>query len=73
MNIMASTTRTVQAQCPTCKQRMPHETEGVRRDDDGRRRQSMTCRACKTTTTVYEDPDGFQVNYDWPDGSEGDR
>lgn len=50
---------------------MPHETDGVRRDDDGRRCQSITCKVCATTTTVYEDPDGFQVNYDWPDGSAG--
>ncbi len=67
--LMATTTKTVLAQCPTCKKRMPHETVGIRKGGDGRRSQAMTCKVCATTTTVYEDPDGFQVNFDWPDGS----
>lgn len=67
---MTNQSRTVHVECPTCKERMPHETIGVRSGDNGRRRQSMTCNVCATTTTVYEDSDGFQVNYEWPDGSE---
>lgn len=62
---------TVLAQCPTCKKRLPHVTDGLSRDDDGRRCQSMTCKACATTTTVHEDTDGFQINYKWPDRGEG--
>lgn len=67
---MSTPKQTVQANCPTCKRRMPHESVGVEKADDGRRIESLKCNACGTTTTVYDEPDGFQANYELPDDSE---
>ncbi len=60
------------ADCPTCKEKTAHESEGKKEDNDGRSCQSMKCKTCGTTTIVYFDPNSndFQINYEWPNDSD---